>query len=136
MEREPKAEQNEDVHDEKARDVAQYDILEHDGEGVHCLETLGELQREHPTDDEDDGYHFDVEAGRRAAAVQRVPDDRGHRERQRRQLSEVAEQGRQQSERQVEYVGPKARRQPATFAGLVFAVNGGASCHGAPVTVA
>ena len=44
MERESESEQHEDVHDEKPGDVAQDDVLEHDGEGVHRLETLGKLE--------------------------------------------------------------------------------------------
>ena len=138
MKSKPEAEEYEDVHDEEAGDVAQDDVLEHDGEGMHCLEPLGELQREHPADDEDDSHDFDVDARRRAAAVQRVPDDRRDSERERRQRSEVAEQRRQQTKRQVEQADPKATRQPATFAavGRIFALNGGALCLSVPVTVA
>jgi len=91
MERKAEAEQHEDVHDEEAADVVKNDVLEHDGERVHFLETLREIEREQPAEHEDDGHSFDVDVCHRSAEVEHVPDDCSDPERQRRQLSNVVE---------------------------------------------
>jgi len=143
VESESEAEQHEDVHDEEAGDVAQDDVLEHDGEGVHRLEALGELQREHPADDEHDRHHLDVDGRCRSAAVQRVPDDRRRCERQRQQLSQISDRGRQKSKYGAEQVAVTMRiffalqleKQPYVSLLVIFAVDGAASCLLAPVTV-
>lgn len=40
MEGKAKAEKHEDIHDEEAGDVSQYDVLEHNRERVHRLKTF------------------------------------------------------------------------------------------------
>ena len=105
------------------------------------LETLGELEREHPAEHENDGHDLDVDVRGRAAAVQCVPDDRHDAERERRQLSQVAEQSREQSKRGDQCSEPEPTRQPAALAALrvrprIFTLNGGTSRSSVPGTVA
>ena len=67
------AEQKNDVEAQKASDVAQDDVLEHDGENVQAFDGLGEVDEVRPARQEDEGHDDEIVVEVNVAVEHDVP---------------------------------------------------------------